>query len=191
VSISTKGGDEGQTNLPSGRRVSKAEQRVECYGTIDELVSQIGFARSICGDVEVKGWLAAIQRDLFKVGGAIGADVDWGNRAPEIGSQMIAVLDQHVQRVEATEGILKDWALPGQLPAAAALDVARTVCRRAERMAVKLSEDDVLANPPVLAYLNRLSDVLWLFSRLLEVRAKVDSSLRDKDNPAPPWSRAW
>jgi len=191
MSISTRGGDEGRTNLSTGRRVSKADPRVECCGTVDELVSQIGFARSICGDAEVKVWLAAIQRDLFKVGGAIGADVDWGNRAPDIDPEMLAALDEHVRRVEATEGILKDWALPGELPGAAALDVARTVCRRAERMAVQLSEDDAFLNPPVLAYLNRLSDVLWLFSRLLEVRAKVDSSLRDKNSPAPPWSRAW
>ena len=71
MSIATKRGDTGQTGLPGGIRVSKADRRVECYGTIDELISQIGFARSICADAEVAAALKAIQRELFKVGSAI------------------------------------------------------------------------------------------------------------------------
>ena len=187
MSISTRTGDGGSTSLPGGKRVSKADTRVECYGAIDELVSQIGFARSITGDAEVSGWLEAIQRDLFKVGGAIGS----GEPGQAISPELTAVLDGHVRRIEATEGILKDWALPGVLPAAAALDVARTVCRRAERLAVQLTECGMLLNPPVLTYLNRLSDVLWLFARLLELRAEADGGLRDKNTPGRPWSRAW
>jgi len=171
MSISTRGGDEGKTNLPGGRRVSKADPRVECYGSIDELGSQIGFARSICADAEVAGWLETIQRDLFKVGGAVGAETAPDESVQQLDPELIAVLDEHVRRVEATEGILKDWALPGALPAAAALDVARTVCRRVERLTVQLVESGAFSNPPVLAYLNRLSDVLWLFARLLELRA--------------------
>jgi cob(I)alamin adenosyltransferase len=191
MSISTRGGDEGGTNLPGGRRVSKTDPRVECYGTIDELVSQIGFARSICDDPEMAGWLEAIQRDLFKVGGAVGADVEPGKPARELDADMLARLDGHVRHIEATEGILKDWALPGVLPAAAALDVARTVCRRAERLAVHLAESGALSNPGVLPYLNRLSDVLWLFARLLELRARAGNELRDKKSKGRPWSRAW
>jgi cob(I)alamin adenosyltransferase len=191
MSIATRHGDEGETNLPDGERVSKADPRVECYGVIDELVSQIGVARSICEDAEMKQWLKAMQRDLFKVGAAISVAPEFGRPATKIEPQMIAVLDEHVRRAEATEGILKDWALPGELPASAALDVARAVCRRAERLAVHLTEQSVISNPPVLAYLNRLSDVLWLFGRLLELRAKVNSSLRDTPGSVPPWSRAW
>ena len=171
--------------------MSKTDPRVEWYGAIDELAAQIGFARSVCADAEVAGWLEAIQRDLFRVGGLIGADPQSGGRAQETGQDLLAGLDEHVKRVEATEGILKDWALPGAMPAAAALDVARTVCRRAERRAVQLVESGALSNPPTLAYLNRLSDVLWLFSRLLELRANVENSLRDKKDRGRPWSRAW
>jgi cob(I)alamin adenosyltransferase len=190
MSISTRRGDSGRTSLPGGDPASKADPRVECYGTIDELVSQIGFARSICGDAEMNEWLKAIQRDLFQVGAAIGAVPDFGKSVPEIGQEMIAVLDEHVRRVEATDGILKDWALPGELPAAAALDVARAVSRRAERLAVQLTDAGAMSSPGVLVYLNRLSDVLWLFGRLLELRAKVDSSLRGKVGGSP-WSQAW
>jgi cob(I)alamin adenosyltransferase len=191
MSIATKRGDTGQTGLPGGIRVSKASPRVECYGTIDELISQIGFARSICADPEVAGALKAIQRELFKVGSAIGTVPESRKPAPEITAAMIGVLDDHVARIEAVAGILGDWSLPGELPSASAIDVARTVCRRAERLAVGLSEAGEISNPQILVYLNRLSDVLWLFGRLLEVRANVDSSLREKDAGGPRWSRAW
>jgi cob(I)alamin adenosyltransferase len=191
MSIATKRGDSGQTGLPGGVRVSKADRRVECYGTIDELISQIGFARSICADAEVAAALKAIQRELFKVGSAIGTVPESRKPAPEITAAMIGALDDHVARIESVEGILGDWSLPGELPSASAIDVARTVCRRAERLAVGLSEAGAISNPQILVYLNRLSDVLWLFGRLLEVRANVDSSLRDKDVAGPRWSRAW
>ena len=191
MSIATKRGDSGQTGLPGGVRVSKAERRVECYGTIDELISQIGFARSICADAEVCAALKAIQRELFKVGSAIGTVPESRKPAPEITAAMIGALDDHVARIESVPGILGDWSLPGELPSASAIDVARTVCRRAERLAVGLSEAGEISNPQILIYLNRLSDVLWLFGRLLEVRANVDSSLRDKDAAGPRWSRAW
>ena len=87
MSISTKRGDGGQTGLPGGVRVSKADTRVECYGTIDELISQIGFARSICGDAEVAGWLKEIQRELFKVGSAIGTAPESRKPAPKSATQ--------------------------------------------------------------------------------------------------------
>jgi cob(I)alamin adenosyltransferase len=191
LSIATRRGDGGQTGLPGGIRVSKADPRVECYGTIDELISQIGFARSICGDTEVAASLKAIQRELFKVGSAIGTAPESRKPAPEISAGMLAVLDEHVSRIENLPGVLGDWSLPGELPDASAIDVARTVCRRAERLAVALSEAGALSNPQALMYLNRLSDVLWLFGRLLETRANVDSSLRSKDAAGPRWSRAW
>jgi cob(I)alamin adenosyltransferase len=191
MSIATKRGDRGQTGLPGGIRVSKANPRVECYGTIDELISQIGFARSICGDAEVAGFLKEIQRELFKVGSAIGTTPESRKPAPEITDEMIAALDEHVLRIEATSGVLGDWSLPGELPDASAIDVARTVCRRTERLAVGLFEAGILDNERILIYLNRLSDVLWLFGRLLEARADVDSSLRAKSSGGPRWSRAW
>ena len=88
-------------------------------------------------------------------------------------------------------GLLGDWSLPGEIPDSAAMDVARTICRRAERLAVRLFENGTLQNRHILAYLNRLSDLLWLFSRQLELAAGVNAALRSADKPAARWSRAW
>jgi cob(I)alamin adenosyltransferase len=191
MSIATKRGDGGQTGLAGGIRVSKTHPRVECYGTIDELISQMGFARSICHDAEVRERVKSIQQELYKVGSAIATPPESKKSPPEITAAMVDALEAQVHRIEAEPGVLADWSLPGELPDAAALDVARTVCRRAERLATALMEAGVIQNPHVLAYLNRLSDLLWLFGRLLEARQKVDSSLRPKDNPGARWSRAW
>lgn len=191
MSIATKRGDGGQTSLPGGVRVSKANPRVECYGTIDELISQLGLARSLAGDSEVNQWTRGIQRELFKVGSAIGTAPGSRKPAPEITVEMVEPLDREVERIEAMPGILNDWSVPGELPGSAAFDVARTVCRRAERLAVAMHEAGDLTNPQILAYLNRLSDVLWLIGRMLELRAGADAALRPKDQPAARWSRAW
>ena len=96
-----------------------------------------------------------------------------------------------MHKIEATPGILSDWSLPGAHTEAAAFEMARTVCRRAERQVVRLVESGDSRDPQVLAYLNRLSDVLWLFGRLLEVQAGVDSKLRDDEHAGARWSKAW
>jgi cob(I)alamin adenosyltransferase len=191
MSIATKRGDGGKTNLPGGVRVSKSNARVECYGTIDELISQMGFARSITSQAEIKQLVKDIQRELFKVGSAIGTAPESQKPAPAITPEMVNALEAHVHRIEAMPGILGDWSLPGEIPQAAAMDVARTVCRRAERLAVHLSEEGMLENANILAYLNRLSDLLWLLGRQLELEADVDAALRPKDHPGNRWSRAW
>lgn len=191
MSIATKRGDGGQTGLAGGIRVSKTHPRVECYGTIDELISQMGFARSICQDAGVCESVQRIQRELYKVGSAIATPPESKKAPPEITPAMVDALEAEVHRIEAEPGVLADWSLPGGAPDAAALDVARTVCRRAERLAAGLMESGVVQNPSILAYLNRLSDLLWLFGRLVEARRGVDSSLRTGDTPGPRWSRAW
>jgi cob(I)alamin adenosyltransferase len=191
MSIATKRGDAGQTSLAGGIRVSKAHPRVECYGTIDELISQMGFARSICQDPDVREGAKRVQRELYRVGSAIATPPKSTETPSDVTPAMVDVLDSEVHRIEAQPGVLGDWSLPGELPDAAAFDVARTVCRRAERLAVGLAEAGEIRNPSVLAYLNRLSDLLWLWGRLLEARQGVDSSLRTGDAPGPRWSRAW
>jgi cob(I)alamin adenosyltransferase len=191
MSIATKRGDGGQTGLIGGARVSKSDPRVECYGTIDELISQLGFARSICSDQEVPERLKQIQRELFKVSSAVARPPEDERAAPEVTQDMVDNLESEVHRIEAMPGIVADWSLPGELPDASAIDVARTVCRRAERLATRVLEAGQLGNVLVLAYLNRLSDLLWLLGRLLEVRAGVDSSLRPKGQPVRGWTRAW
>jgi cob(I)alamin adenosyltransferase len=182
MSIATKRGDGGQTGLSGGIRVSKTHPRVECYGTIDELISQMGFARSICQDADVAARVERIQRELYKVGSAIATPPESKKTPPEITAAMVDALEADV---------LADWSLPGGAPDAAALDVARTVCRRAERLATALVEAGVIQNPNILAYLNRLSDVLWLFGRLVEARSGINSALRTEEKAGPRWSRAW
>jgi cob(I)alamin adenosyltransferase len=191
MSIATKRGDGGKTDLIGHVRVSKAELRVECYGTIDELNAQMGFARSICSDREVHDLVKQIQVELFTVASIIATPPESTEAVPTFPTGMVDRLEAEVHRIEAMDGIVGDWTLPGAIPDASALDVARTVCRRAERSVVRLDDAGGRVAPPLLAYLNRLSDLLWLLGRLLEVRAGVNASLRPKAEPGKPWSRAW
>ena len=192
MSIATKHGDRGETGLIGGGRVSKADVRVEAYGTVDELGAALGFARSICEDQEVRELTRSIQRELFTVAGAIASPKGGAeSETTYVSDAMVEALTAHVTRIEATEGLLSDWSLPGEHAAAAAYDVARTICRRAERCVVRLAETGAELNPHVVPYLNRLSDLLWLLGRLLELRAGLDTSLRDDEHKGPRWSRAW
>ena len=190
MSIATTHGDSGETALVGGMRISKADLRVEAYGTVDELNSVLGFARSICTNKEVCDWTEGIQRTLFRVGSALSTPTDNKKSPQTITSEDVEMLTKLVHQIEATEGILSDWSLPGAHTESAAYEVARTVCRRAERLAVRLASS-VEVKPEVLAYLNRLSDVIWLFGRLIEVNAGVDARLRTGDTAGPKWSRAW
>ena len=189
MSIATTRGDAGQTGLAGGIRVSKTDPRVEAYGTIDELISSIGFARAICGDPEIKPLAKSIQRELFKVGSAIATPPQSRKSVPEIPDSMVDALTAEVHRIEAIDGVLGDWSIPGEDPASAAFDVARTICRRAERLVVGLIENGIEIQSNVLRYINRLSDLPWLFGRLIEHRLGLDATLRE--NSGPRWSRAW
>ena len=196
MSISTKRGDAGTTGLAGGIRTSKADLRVESYGTVDELNTVLGFARSICKDEEVAGWTETIQRTLFRLGSALATPPESRKQPPVISAEDVEMLTDLVHKVEATDGILADWSLSGAHPESAAYEMARTVCRRAERATVRLTEStqEPIVKPEILAYLNRLSDVLWLFARLIEQRAGVDARLRDGSDTSkagPKWSRAW
>jgi cob(I)alamin adenosyltransferase len=194
MSIATKGGDSGQTGLAGGIRLSKADLRVESYGSVDELNSVLGFARSICQNPEIAAWTEEIQRTLFRVGSALSSPP---NPNPKLGTPALVSaedverLTALVHQIEATEGILADWSLPGAHTESAAYEVARTVCRRAERAAVRFIENGGEVEPTVIPYLNRLSDLIWLFGRLIEFNAGVDARLRDDPKSGPKWSRAW
>jgi cob(I)alamin adenosyltransferase len=191
-SISTKTGDTGQTGLAGGARVSKASLRVESYGTVDELNSALGFARSICDDEEIALQTKAIQQELFKLGATLATPITSRKGEPPVTAESVEALTGKVHKFEALEGILTDWSVPGEHPAGASYDVARTICRRAERCVVRLMESGEAVEPNVLAYLNRLSDLLWLFSRKLELTAGASSSLRKmNDKSGSRWSKAW
>jgi cob(I)alamin adenosyltransferase len=190
-SISTRRGDGGDTATSGGPRVSKSDLRVEAYGTIDELNCTIGLARAWCDDPEIAGLAKAIQRDLFAVGSAVSTKPESKKPIPAIEKTRVATLDAIVERFEAVPGMLRDWSISGEMRSSAAFDLARTVARRAERATVRLVTSGVVIQPTVLEYLNRLSDVMWLFARKLERDAGVDARLRDDAHPGPPWSRAW
>jgi cob(I)alamin adenosyltransferase len=191
MSIATERGDGGETSLAGGKRVSKSDLRVECYGTIDELISHLGMARAMCSNVGIAEFAKSIQRELFKVGSAIATPVESHKPQATIEDSMVERLTDEVHRIESIEGLLADWSLPGEDVASAAFDVARTVCRRAERLTVRLRDEGVSLQPNVLRYLNRLSDLLWLFGRQIEKEEGKDSRLRDSNSTGPRWSRAW
>lgn len=191
MSIATTTGDKGKTALIGGERVSKADLRVEAYGTIDELGAQMGFARSICDDAEINELTKSIQRELFLVAGSVANPKFEEAPKPYVEAEMIERLTAEVNRIEKIEGILSDWSLPGEVASAAAFDLARTICRRAERCVVRLQENGEALDAQVITYLNRLSDLLWLLGRLLELKAGVDSRLRDDEHTGKNWSRAW
>ena len=191
MSISTERGDTGETSLPGGMRISKADLRVEAYGTFDELISSLGLARALCRNQQICEQIESIQRELFTVGSAVATPPESRKPQVEISNDMIDRLTEEVHRIEALEGILADWSLPGADAASAVLDVARTVCRRTERATVRLVQAGVAIEPNVLRYLNRLSDLLWLFGRQIELELGVNSKLRQSDNEGGRWSRAW
>ncbi len=191
MSIATKRGDGGQTGLAGGTRVSKADLRVESYGSVDELNTVLGFARSICTNTEIAAWTEIIQRTLFRVGSALATPPESKKQPPVVSVEDIDMLTDLVHKIEATEGILSDWSLPGAHTESAAYEIARAVCRRAERAAVRFVENGGAVQPTVIPYLNRLSDAIWLFGRLIEVNAGVESHLRPEAKGGAKWSRAW
>ena len=168
--IYTRTGDEGTTALSTGARVAKSDLRIAAYGTVDETNACIGLARICTAEAEhetVDSVLARIQNDLFD----LGADLS----TPEDGSETPAlrIVEAQVKRLEAeidalNEGLapLRSFVLPGGSPAAAALHLARTVCRRAERLMVELSAgEEETVGEPALKYINRLSDLLFVAGR--------------------------
>ena len=173
MSIVTKTGDGGTTALMYGRRVPKSHPRVEAYGAVDELNAALGMARATASEPAIKDHLVAIQKDLVIVMGELAtAQEDLARYVKDgfsvVGPELTARLDEVVKQVEAEQVPTHTWATPGANIAAAALDVARTICRRAERRVCALHEPGQLQNPEVIVYLNRLSDLLWLFARRAE-----------------------
>ena len=127
MSIATQRGDSGETSLPGGIRVSKADLRVEVYGTMDELISALGFARAICRNEQIRELTKSIQRELFKVGSAIATPPESRKPVPEITDDLVNRLTDEVHRIEAIAGVLADWSLPGGDAVSAAYDVGEVM----------------------------------------------------------------
>jgi cob(I)alamin adenosyltransferase len=175
VSIVTRTGDKGATSLMYGRRVSKAHPRVEACGAVDELNSALGLARATAGDDFVRGNLLSIQKDLVILMGELATAAGDLERYVKDGHApvtpgMTAKLDKLARKIEAGKISIKGWATPGAGLHPAALDLARTVCRRAERRVCALQDTGELRNAEIIIYLNRLADLLWLFARRSETK---------------------
>ena len=174
MSIATKTGDDGTTALMYGRRVSKTDDRVVAYGTVDELNAALGMVRATVGELFVTDAVLAIQKELVTLMGELAvADEDreryerGGFRFVE--ATMVDGLTAIIDDIEKNHRVTYEgWATPGASQGSAALDVARTVCRRAERHVVALSEAAGSVNPEIVRYLNRLSDLCWLWARWIE-----------------------
>ena len=176
MSIVTKTGDAGTTALMYGRRVPKNHPRVEAYGTVDELNTALGMARATATEGFISGHLLAIQKDLVTLMGELCVQPDdlpryLADGFVAVTPPMTAKLEVVVKEIESQKVSLKGWATPGATQAAAALDVARTTCRRAERRVCDLLAAKDAVNPEIIVYLNRLSDLLWLMARWTETRA--------------------
>jgi cob(I)alamin adenosyltransferase len=172
--IYTRTGDAGQTGLFGGGRVSKADPRVAAYGEVDELNAALGTVVA-CEPVELeRELLVEVQRDLFAIGGRLAspnpAKVDKALQKAQIAPARIAMLEAAIDRADAELTPLTAFVLPGGTMKGALLHVARTVCRRAERAVVALARDQAVP-PETLAYLNRLSDLLFTLGRLANARA--------------------
>jgi cob(I)alamin adenosyltransferase len=179
MSIVTKSGDKGTTALMYGRRVSKCHPRVEAYGCVDELNAALGLARVTAEPACVRENLLLIQKDLVSLMGELATAVEDLPRYVKDGytlvtSQMTVKLDKLIRELEAHDVSFKGWATPGANPSSAALDMARTVCRRAERRVCALQQAEQLHNAEVIIYLNRLADLLWLFARRVETQGKAE-----------------
>jgi cob(I)alamin adenosyltransferase len=178
MSIVTRTGDTGTTGLMYNRRVPKSHARVEAYGTVDELNAALGLARASTPHPFVRDSLLAIQQDLVLVMGELAthsADLDRyrADGFTIVGPEFAARLDEVVRQIEAQGVSYKGWATPGATTDSAALDVARTTCRRAERRVHALHDAGEPPNPEIVVFLNRLSDLLWLFARWVETRVEA------------------
>jgi len=163
-----------------GHRVSKCHPRVQACGAVDELNAAIGAARAIIAHRFVTDHLYTTQKELVALMGELATLPEDSPRYvkdgfPMLTSEMTRRLDATVKEIEAQNVSFKDWATPGATHGSAALDVARTVCRRAERSVCALHDAAQLSNTEILVYLNRLSDVLWLMARWVEQRDRPNT----------------
>jgi cob(I)alamin adenosyltransferase len=177
MSIATKKGDDGSTGLMYNRRVSKCHPRVEAYGSVDELNTAIGSARASVQSPTVRERLLEIQKELVIVMGELATQTEDLPRYVKDGFSVVtpaltAKLDHVVREIEAQNISFKGWSTPGENAASSALDVARAICRRAERRVCALQESGQLGNGEIIIFLNRLSDALWLMARQAETKIK-------------------
>ncbi|MCP4297730.1 MAG: cob(I)yrinic acid a,c-diamide adenosyltransferase [Proteobacteria bacterium] len=166
MSIATKKGDSGTTKLLFGKAVDKCDNRVEAYGEIDELNAHLGVCRAYEHNEIRKSWLLRIQEYNFVLGAELATPPeDLQKLKQKIASDHLSYIDDKIIELEEIEGLVDGWNIPGKKKLEAHYDVARSVCRRAERKIVLLGSQDLIKNNFVAPYINRLSDLLWLMLR--------------------------
>lgn len=165
--IYTKTGDKGVTSLIGGTRIPKSHQRIEAYGTVDELNSYIGLCRDLLSDEQSRNVLAEIQDRLFTIGSSLACDPEKEPKMkiPDLKETDIAGLENEIDRMNESIPAMKSFILPGGHTTISHLHIARCICRRAERCAVRLETEKEEIQPVVLKYLNRLSDYLFILAR--------------------------
>jgi cob(I)alamin adenosyltransferase len=168
--IYTRKGDTGTTGLLfGGARVSKADLRTDAYGTTDEAVSALGLARAALGEGELSELIVRLQRELFVVGAELATHVEKRQKLTDgvtrVTAEMITALEREIDGLEAEHSMPVEFVIPGETMAGAALDLARTSVRRAERRAVALTDEGGLPDSQVVPYLNRLADLLFVVAR--------------------------
>ena len=174
MSIVTKTGDQGETSLMYGRRLPKNNPRSEAYGAVDEFTAALGLARANCNDKFVGEQILAVQKELINVMGELSTLPEDRQRYVKDGfhivdANMVDRVGDVIVDLERDKSVYpKDWVIPGANPVSAALDLARTICRRAERHVATLKDP----NPEILRYLNRLSDFCWILARAIEAKSK-------------------
>lgn len=164
MKIYTRKGDSGDTSLFGGDRVPKTSSRIEAYGTVDELNSVLGLAASFGCSPRGEKWISRIQEQLLVLGADLATPPDKKSRIDRIGEEQVAFLESAIDEMEEELPPLKNFILPGGARAGAALHLARTVCRRAERAVVRCLEEEELSGD-TLSYVNRLSDFLFVLAR--------------------------
>jgi cob(I)alamin adenosyltransferase len=175
MSIVTKTGDEGETSLMYGRRVPKTDPRIEACGCIDELMAALGLARASCKNEFVAGEILAVQKDLIVVMGELATAREDIERYIKDGFKlstgaMVDRLTEVIVDLEKDKSLYpKDWVIPGGNLVSAGLDLARAICRRAERAVAAMKD----LNSEILRYLNRLSDLCWILARFIEKQTKI------------------
>ncbi|WP_148193207.1 cob(I)yrinic acid a,c-diamide adenosyltransferase [Pseudomonas syringae] len=178
MKVSTKTGDSGTTGLYSGERVSKTDPCIDCIGSLDELISSMGLARSLDANTERAGFIKKLQQLIFVVSAEVATLGGKKSRLKDlISGEHIADVERTILHLETSYDFFSDWYIPGTSNLAANYDFARTICRRAERSLVLVNTTHTIRKE-TLCFINRLSDLLWLYSRQVEHDASLQEESR-------------
>jgi cob(I)alamin adenosyltransferase len=173
--IYTKFGDAGETSLLSGRKISKADARIDACGSVDELSAFIGLIIAFSDNNDIKETLANVQKHLFVIGADL-SNASGPSRIPKISPMDISELETRIDAIDAELPKLTHFILPGGSKTAALIHLARTVCRRAERTVVILSQKEKI-DPNIIIYLNRLGDFLFMLAREVNRKKKIEETI--------------